>query len=169
MDKKFFFISILPILFTVNSTASKLVETAPVDNQCLVIHWQDGNIQYNWDDTICGSCNGWNYYYTENWHLCPDKDQYIPFGKPLNTAVAKQTGSYILTSEDDGNYGSAGKSPVNVYRKSKVWEASHDERKPAMHHWMYLDLPLPLQRGKQYTLKIDAGTNSGEALKLFTF
>ena len=160
---------ILIIFLAGNSNASKLAEILPVDNQCLVLRFQDGMVQYNWDDTICGSCNGWNYYYTENWHLCPDKDQYIPFGESLNTALAQQTGSYTIVSEEDSNYGAAGQNPLKVYRKSKVWEASHDGQKAVMHHWIYLELPSPVQHGKSYTVKINAGTNSGEELKVFNF
>ncbi len=151
------------------TTASKLVKVLPVDNQCLVLHFQDGFVEYNWDDTISGSCNGWDLYHTENWHLCPDKDQYVPYGMPLNTMQAVETASFLISSDDDSSYGSAGKQPVAVYRKSKVWEASHDERKPVMHHWIYLELPSPMQRGNSYTLKIDGTTNSGEPVKLFTF
>ncbi|MFO7935259.1 MAG: hypothetical protein R6U78_14415, partial [Bacteroidales bacterium] len=157
------------LLVALNSMAAKLVEILPVDNQCLMIHWQDGMVEYNWDDTISGSCNGWDYYYTENWHLCPDKDQYIPFGKPLNTSLAQQTGSFNISSEEDSNYGEPGKQPLKIYRKSKVWEAAHDERKPVMHHWLYLELPSPLERGKSYRIEIDEQLNSGENLKIFNY
>lgn len=157
------------LFFTVNSMAAKLVNILPVDNRCLVIHWQDGMVEYNWDDTTSGSCNGWNYYYTENWHLCPDKDQYIPFGLPLNTSLVQQISSFNITSEDDSNYGKPGKRPVKIYRKSKVWEAAHDERKPVMHHWIYLELPSPMERGKSYRIEMDENLNAGEKLKIFNF
>lgn len=160
---------VIPMFFAVNTMAAKLVEILPVDNQCLVIHWQDGMVEYNWDDTISGTCNGWNYYYTENWHLCPDKDQYIPFGMPLNTALVQQTGSFNITSEEDPNYGAPGKQPVKIFRKSKVWEAAHDERKPVMHHWIYLELPSPMQRGKSYRIEMDENLNSGENMKIFNY
>ena len=149
--------------------ASRLVEILPVDNQCLVLHFQDGMVEYNWDDTISGSCNGWNYYYTENWHLCPDKDQYIPFGAPLNTSLVQQVSNFRIISEEDGSYGKDGKHPVKIYRKSKVWEAAHDERKPVMHHWIYLELPSPMQRGKSYRIEMDEQLNSGENLKIFNY
>ncbi|TVR69321.1 MAG: hypothetical protein EA408_12750, partial [Marinilabiliales bacterium] len=151
------------------SKATKFVSVLPVDNQILALHFQDGMVVYNWDDTLSGSCNGWDYYHTENWHLCPDKDQYVPFGEPLNAIYAQQPGSYLIISEDDPNYGAGGKSPVKVHRKSKVWEASHSARMPAMHHWIYLELPHPLKRGKMYFLEIDERTNSGIQLKVFNY
>jgi endoglucanase len=160
---------IILLLFSGHLQASKLIEILPVDNKCIVIHFQDGAIEYNWDDTISGPCNGWDYLHTERWSLCPDKDQYIAYGSPLNTAVVKQIGSFLILSKEDNNFGEAGKHPIKINRKSKVWEASHDEKKAAMHHWIYLELPFPLETGKSYTIRINNETNSGEILKLFTF
>ncbi len=142
------------------SNATKLIEVLPVDNQCLVLHFQDGAVEYNWDDTISGSCNGWDYYHTEKWSLCPDKDQYIPFGNALNTNPEILSSAFSIVSVDDKNYGLLGKTPVKVYRKSKVWEAAIDERIPAMHHWIYLELPHPLEKGVKYDIKIDGKTES---------
>ena len=167
--KSFFLSLIILIVFSFNAQASRLVEILPVDNQCIVIHWQDGMVEYNWDDTTSGSCNGWNYFYTENWHLCPDKDQYIPFGQPLNTELAKLSESFLIISAEDENYGEQGQYPVNVYRKSKVWEAAHDERKPVMHHWIYLELPAPMQSAKSYRIELEEALNSGENLKIFNY
>jgi endoglucanase len=142
------------------SKATKLLKVLAVDNQSLLLHFQDGYIEYNWDDTISGSCNGWDYYHTEDWALCNDKDQYIPYGEAIHTGIVQKTGTYRITSTDDEKYGKNGKNPVEVYRKSKVWEASFDENKPAMHHWIYLELSDPLTRGNEYTIQIDPDLNS---------
>jgi hypothetical protein len=152
----FLFICLIPG----KSTATKLVEVLPVDNNCIVLHFQDGEVEYNWDDTISGSCNGWDYFHTEKWSLCPDKDQYIPFGNALNTQKPVLQNSFVIVSINDKNYGLQGKTPLKVFRKSKVWEAAIDERKPAMHHWIYLELPHPLQKGMEYTVRIDKETQS---------
>ena len=151
---------VLISLWTSPLTATRLLDIQTVDDQCLVIHWQDGKVEYNWDDLTSGSCNGWDYYHTEDWHLCDDKDQYIPFGEPLDTAAATKVTSFLLSSDGDTRYGSEGKRPTAVYRKSKVWEASHDERKPAMHHWIYLSLPYSLKNGTPYMLTLDAATQT---------
>jgi hypothetical protein len=161
--------TIILLLISPQLQASKLVEVLPVDNKCIMLHFQDGVVEYNWDDTISGSCNGWEYFHTEKWSLCPDKDQYIAYGSPLNTSVVQQISSFLILSKEDSNFGEAGKQPIKIYRKSKVWEASHDEQKAAIHHWIYLELPFPLKTGKSYTIRIDNETNSGENLKLFTF
>lgn len=170
--KRFIFWAMLPVMtltFSGLSMATRLVEVLPVDNQCLVLHWQDGMIEYNWDDTTSGSCNGWDYFHTEKWSFCSDKDQYVPYGTALNTAQATQTGSFTLSSEDDDNYGGNGRFPRDIYRKSKVWEASYDQNKPAMFHWIYLELPSAMQRGKTYTLEIHADTESDQTRFAFVF
>jgi len=143
-----------------NLGATRLLEVQAVDNQCLVLHFQDGYVEYNWDDTISGSCGGWDYYHTENWWLCDDKDQYVAYGNPLDTEITGTTGSFTLRSDYDAGYGPTGMHPVAVYRKSKVWEASIDDQAPAMHHWIYLELPHPLKHGEKYELEIPAGSNS---------
>ncbi len=149
--------------------AAKLVEVLPVDNRCLVLHWQDGAVEYLWDDLASGSQNGWDYYHTEDWHLCKNKDRYIPCGDPLDTDTAARPDSFRLVCPDDPNYGQEGKSPLKVHRKSKVWEACHDERKPTMHHWIYLEWPEALQRGTTYTLEVSADTNSHQTTVALTF
>ncbi len=158
------------LLFYVGiSMAAKLVEVLPVDDRCLMLHFQDGYIEYNWDDTTSGSCNGWDYFHTETWSLCPDKDQYIAYGRPLDKFVVRQPINFALLSDEDENFGDTGKNPVSVHRKSKVWEAGHDENKPAMHHWIYLMLPASLQRGKAYTLHINTQSNTDQSQYPFVF
>lgn len=158
MKKTAALISLLLIAQWANT--AKLLEVLPVDRQCLVLHFQDGEVQYNWDDTTSGSCNGWDAYHTEDWHLCNDKDQYIAFGQPLDTVVATRTDAFRITSTQDPNFTSEGVSPVSIHRKSKVWEASHDERMPAMHHWIYLELPHPLVRGLDYSIELNSTIHS---------
>lgn len=161
---------IILITFSIGSvSATKLIKVQPVDDKALMIHWQDGYVEYNWDDSTSGSCNGWDYLYTEKWSRCQDKDQYVPYGKPLALDLVQITGSFLIHSKDDISYGVKGRQPLQVYRKSKVWEASHDERIPAMHHWIYLELPSALQKGKTYTLNIDPTTNTDRQMIQFTF
>jgi hypothetical protein len=58
------------IVFSEATNAAKLVEILSVDNQYLVLHFQDGMVEYNWDDNTSGSYNGWDFLHTENRHLC---------------------------------------------------------------------------------------------------
>ena len=141
-----FFSGLLPALH-----AARVVEVQVMDQYGLVVHVQDGTVEYHWDDLGAGSCNGWDVYHTENWHLCDDKDTYIAFGDPLDTGSAQRKESYAIN-------GPTGALNLRaVYRKSKVWEASHDERKPVMHHWLYLDLAEPMRPGAEYRVHLAEG------------
>ena len=143
--------------------ASKLQDVSFADNKCIVLHFQDGYVDYFWDDTTSGSCNGWDYYHTENWHLCKEKDQYVPFGKPLNVAAAQNKNLYTIDCEGVVVY------PVAVFRKSKVWEASHTDVYPAMHHWIYLEFDQEFERGKKYNLHIADSLYSSTDLYSFSY
>ncbi len=138
--------------------ASRLLNVTSVDNKCLMLHFQDGYVEYLWDDTISGSCNGWDYYHTENWHLCNEKDIYIPYGAPLNTDIVSNKKNYKLIPRTSGTEQIL--HPIAVHRKSKVWEASHTENRPAMHHWIYLEFADDLKKGESYELILSSGLNS---------
>ncbi len=148
--------------------ATRLVSLQPLDNQNLVLHFQDGMVEYNWDKTE-GSCNGWDPYHTEKWSLCEDKDQYIPFGNPLDTEAAQQESRYRLRSYRDRQYNGDGTFTRSISRKSKVWEAAFDEMMPVMHHWIYLELKSPMVRGATYMLEIDDALQSDRQQVVFTF
>lgn len=161
---KYIFITFL-VLLSGNLNASKLLDIQLVDNKCLVLHVQDGYVNYFWDDTISGSCNGWNYYYTENWHLCNNKDEYIPYGEPLNTAIIGDNSKEYFSL-------SCGKRQLNIseiYRKSKVWEASHTDNTPVMHHWIYLDLKDALEKDSVYVLKMSPSLNISDESYTFIY
>jgi hypothetical protein len=147
-------------VFPGDALAIRLVDVLPVDRQCLMVHFQDGTVHYKWDHTEGPCPDGWGVYHGESHSLCRSKDAYIPYGEPLETAKAKQRPSFLLWSPEDDNYGQNGKTPVNIHRKSKVWEASQSADMPAMHHWLYLELPSPLVRGRTYVLDIDGDTNT---------
>jgi len=149
--------------------AAKLVGLQPVDDRCLVLHWQDGRVDYHWDNLDEDACGGWGPLHTENWHLCNDKDEYVPFGDPLDTVVTSHAETFLITSADDERFGTEGVAPVASHRKSKVWEAAHDERKAVMHHWVYLELPHSLQSGATYQVLIDTRANSSATTSELTW
>lgn len=165
---RYLFICVLSLLFY-SVSASRLVDIQAVDNKCLMLHFQDGYVEYLWDDTISGSCNGWEYYHTENWHLCKEKDKYIPYGTALNVEAVKETGNYKLQVKNVSLPETKDVYPVHVYRKSKVWEASHTKNYPAMHHWVYLEFPDGLKSGEQYELQISSLLNSDKTSCRFIF
>jgi endoglucanase len=91
---------------------------------------------------------------------------------PLDVARAQQADSYRVTSADDPRYAGDGLRPAKVGRKSKGADfISLEGTFPyVLHHWLYLVLPEPMQRGKSYTIDTSDGLiTSGAASLSLTF
>ena len=142
--------------------AAKLGEVRTVDDEHLMIYWQDGCIQYK--DT--GRSSGAPPVAYENF----DGDKAIRFNPPLNTAVAVDTGNYTLSSADDSNYISGAK-PTHAWRKSKVNGTNRKWPEPdyTVEHTIFLKLPHKLQQEKHYTLKMNAALNTDTISRDFSF
>ena len=77
---------------------------------------------------------------------------------PLDVRRAARKESYSVTSKDDPAYAKP-QRPVRVGRKAKgtafarvaQWRLGH-----VLTHWVYLELPKPLQRGRTYTVDVGA-------------
>jgi endoglucanase len=74
-------------------------------------------------------------------------------GERLNAADIDKNDSYAISSSDDPNYRD-GTSPVNVYRKSRPSDLARVGLtfEAPMEHVLYLKLPAPLKKGKNYTV-----------------
>jgi endoglucanase len=91
---------------------------------------------------------------------------------PLDVARAGTPTTYTIQSKDDPAY-QAGKIPLRVGRKSKgtefawyvdKWEnnrAVNERPDHAKEHWLYLELPTPLQPGKSYTIRTGTLAKNG--------
>src|SRR5690606_38563002 len=76
------------------------------------------------------------------------------------------------------NFGTTGKTPTNVYRKSKPSGASQESWNMgtndynydwAYEHILFLKLPFSMVQGNTYTLEINANTNSDLTTTTFTY
>lgn len=136
MKKIFIFIT---IWFTIicYAAASDLIRISPVTDKILVLYFDDGHIEYG---------------------LASQKlDSNIVYNHPLNTEIATKLSSYSITSEDDPDFQSP-VSPVAIGRKSKGIEFNapwFNENSWVLGHWIYIELPKPLRRGKTYSLSIN--------------
>ncbi|MBD3393545.1 MAG: glycosyl hydrolase family 5 [Chitinivibrionales bacterium] len=140
------------------SRAARLTEVRVVDNEHIMVSWKDGYIDYRDDGQ--GPCA-----YT---NICTDATP-TPHGSPLNTGTAQLAGTYVISSSDDGNYGSSGKAPSDVWRRAKVCGATQDGNHYFLDHTVFLKLPHALTQGASYELEIDAGTNTDKTTRAFTF
>lgn len=69
---------------------------------------------------------------------------------PLLVGPGTTATNYQISSNTDQNYASP-LTVLTVSRKSKQWENS-------LNHWLYLQVPTPLEAGNSYTISIGAGT-----------
>ncbi|MEM1126279.1 MAG: glycoside hydrolase family 9 protein [Bacteroidota bacterium] len=118
--------------------ASDLVAVQPVNDRILMVHLDDGYLDYSAHDRLGGSGR-----------------EAAVVNTPLDVALAEQLGSYILRSADDTSY-AEGLSPLQVGRKSKTVEMPHWPPGAYVYeHWLYLVWPQPLKSGQTYTLDLD--------------
>lgn len=120
--------------------ASDLVEIYPVTNKILMLHFKDGTVQYH------------------GYHQKDQDDSVIQ--NKLDLTEAAKPGTYQIQSGDDSHY-SSGINPSSVGRKSKgmgfsrncKWDGQRCNNDYVLEHWIYLQLPQALQRGKTYKVK----------------
>jgi hypothetical protein len=133
--------------------AAKVIGVGVLDKEYILVQISDGDVA----------------------HEAPGENvsRYSP---ELDTAVATQTGSWLVKSDQDANYGSAGRSPTACSRKKKlsgqaqeVWVSSDYAYEYTYQHWIFLKLPSPLQQGMAYALEIAPATNADVTTWPFTF
>ena len=121
-------------LYCGNASASKFKQLLPVTDKILMLHFDDGYVQHY------GLGQGGS------------DDQVIK--SELLLIWAMRTASYTITSPSDPDYATP-RSPLRVGRKSKGKDFSSipSSNYPyVLEHFIYLELPYPLKRGKIYNL-----------------
>lgn len=125
------------------SQAQEIVEVTPLTNRVLMVHVDEGDIDFS-TNTI-------------------NKEK-------LNITLADSPNTYTLSSTDDAEYESP-EAPARVGRKTKgteyarasTWAGDHfDPRNEPWisEHWIYLEFDKAMINGKNYTLNTGAvGTN----------
>ncbi len=81
-----------------SASAARLVEVRPVDEEYLMLYWQDATVDYKDDGKGDNAFMG---------HESGGGDTIRKFGEPLDTAAATSPDTYSLTSADDANYAAA--------------------------------------------------------------
>lgn len=148
--------------------ASRLVGLSVIDKEYLMIHFQDGEVTFR-DDGKGEDA------FSSRTHI-DGIDTVKKYGSPLDVSNATTVANWVITSDQDANYGAEGKNPVKCFRKSKLngmaekeWGNGDFNYEYTMEHFIYLQLPSSLVRGNGYTLAINASTNSDESSADITF
>ncbi len=150
--------------------ASQLTDVSILDQDYIRVYYRDGDVEFRDDG------KGKNAF--TNHGDTPDGNKAVWFGKPLNVQKAAAVSNWVISSEEDPAYGTDGKSPVSVHRKSKItamaqmgWDnKARDFRYDTpFEHVIFLRLPSPLQEGKTYRLKVQPELDSSAPVKKLTF
>lgn len=157
--------TILLILQSVGVFASDIVSVRPLNSRILMVHFDDGFIQYHGAGQTA--------------------EDDIVVRDTLDWAAASLLTNSTITSVNNPNYG-VGQNPVNLGRKTKGTEFSglcqgwgfipyfndigciNTDPDHVKEHWIYLYLPNELVSGATYTLKVN-GLASTDDTFTFTF
>ncbi len=139
-------------LASVPAYASKLVEVQTLDDEHIMLRFQDAWVHHDEDASAPGANQG---------HESRSSDRIEVFGTPLDLAAAVQNASYSLISSDDAGY-ALPVVPAKVYRKTKVSGTAWKWPDPDLtyEHTIYLKLPKKLQQKKSYKIAISGATQS---------
>ncbi|PWH17696.1 MAG: hypothetical protein DDG60_01600 [Anaerolineae bacterium] len=101
----------------------------PVTDSILMLHFRDGEYRYNKRNPAS-----------------------LIWRDMLDTNLARLTDTYTITSPDDSDYAD-GQAPLRAGIKSKPtgFEGMYLS-KYISDHWVFLELPFPMKRGKTYTV-----------------
>lgn len=126
--------------------AAKLTSVGVLDRDYLVVRVSDGDVTHN---------------------ESPVSETISRYTPELNTSAAGAAANWTIRSTQDAAYGSAGRQPSGVFRKSKLsghgqmeWTGSDFRYEYTYEHWLFLRLPSPLQQGATYTVTAAAATNA---------
>ncbi len=129
-----------PVLILLTASllhASDLVEICTATHSILALHFDDGTV--------------------DHYGLGQDGNDDVLYRSPLSTTRAAQTENYSICSAGDPNYATP-LSPLSTGRKTKGNDFSKNwgQGQPYVkEHWIYLELPFPLQSGNSYHLEFN--------------
>ncbi len=136
--------------------AARLVSVDILDREYLVVNISDGDVIHQ--DEV------------------NKVEQVLRYTPELDKSAAALTGNWTISSADDSGYGPDGRTPLSCSRKTKLsghaemgWSGNDYVYQYTYEHWIYLQLPSPLQQGASYQLSIDASINSDTVSESFTF
>ncbi|MEM9417709.1 MAG: glycoside hydrolase family 9 protein [Planctomycetota bacterium] len=140
---------------------AKLVDARAVDDQHIMIHWLDGEVEYQDDGKGETAFMG---------HESHGDDKVVRYDPALNPEAASAPTTFTVFSRDDERY-AKGLPPVTAYRRAKVNGAPAEWPEPphTLEHVVYLKLPHKLRPDHIYTVRFDDALNSDRRLARIDF
>jgi hypothetical protein len=132
---------IITAIAAAHISASDLTDILPITDNIIMLRFDDGYIKH--------------YGYHQTGETC------VTYNYPLNLTLAANPASYLISSPDDPAYFNPA-NPVLIGRKSKghdfsrkcLWTGSICDNDYISEHFLYLELPNPMQDGKIYVINI---------------
>lgn len=146
----------------------RLTGVAALDRDYLAVSWLEGEVKFR-DDGIGPTARGGAESMVENW---------VEAYGTLDTVAAALPANWTMSSADDPDYGTSGKRPVAIHRKTKIsgmaqttWDSAARDWKyeTPLGHTLYLKLPAPLKAGKSYRLAIGPAVVPGGTTTAVSF
>ncbi len=137
-----------------------LAGVAVLDRDHLVVSFSEGEVRFK-DDGTGANAKGGAESNQENW---------VEAYGALDTVAATDPKQWKVVAAADPAYGPKGKSPVKIFRKTKItgmaqlnWvEANRDYHyETPLGHTLYLALPSPLRPGVKYSLVAEKPVQRG--------
>jgi len=119
----------------------------------------------------------------ENHPDAANNNNIVLYGSSLNLEAIKDMKNWVISSEEDEQYGKDGLNPDTCFRKSKVngmgqfgWlpEVPHNtwgdyDYHYTFEHYLFLKLPKSLKQGKKYTIQAKPLTKSNSEYSEFAY
>ena len=135
------------LLLPNRAEATRFKGLQTVDDQTLLLRFQDGDIRYRDDGTGKSAFLGHTFVEGD--------DTLLTFLPRLNPSAT----GWTVTSEDDSAFGTVTVTPS---RKSKPMYVDHTLTSE-LEHWLFLPLPKPMKENCTYTVHIPADSGSDVA------
>ncbi|MBI9070933.1 MAG: T9SS type A sorting domain-containing protein [Melioribacteraceae bacterium] len=158
------------IFFIISNTitATKLDTVKVVDKDYIMLNFKDGIVDFV-DDGL--GVNAFHGHHSE-----AENSFAVYYGSPLSLSDVADVSNWVIKSDDDSNFGSAGVFPEIVYRKSRVngmsqkqWGSDDWIFDYTNEHFIYLKLPNSLKENKTYTIEINDKIKSDKTTHSLTF
>ena len=142
-------------LMSMQAGATRFKGMQVIDNETLVLQFQDGDVRYR--DNGTGESAYLGHSFAEG------DDTLLVFLPRFTPADASE---WLITSDNDPSWGEV--RAAAAWRKSKPMHFDHTLT-AELDHWIYLRLPKPMKDGCNYWVHIPEATGSDRNLAMLTY
>ncbi len=161
-------IFIVLMLLPIMANATRLTGVKVIDKNFIVLHFEDGNVEFRDDGQGAGAFGGHDNIASNNW--------VVNYGKPLATETAGNILCWEISSDTDDNYKGKALNPISAKRKTKMnghsqkeWSGSDFKYFYTHEHFIYLEMPYEMQNGNTYAIELCSDLYAADTTISFTY